>query len=348
MHNCMKIIFKDLKKGIIKLKVDNLDDMWHLTHILDKGDIVEAITYRKEDKQEDISRSKSRARKKVKLTLEVEKVELKDQLRVGGKILEGAETLGNYHTFNISENDKITIIKEKWKKADLERLDEAQKTTHKPRIFLIVLDDEMATFAILRQTSVDFILDLEGRRQGKQFESKNVKMKYFSEVLNALKYSLEGKNINKIILGGPGFIKDELYDYIKNKDIELSKKIVVTNTSVVGKTGIYELIKSKKVDKILADMKSAKEIEAVEELLYEIAKSKKGTYGIEQVKNAANMGAVNKLLVLDKKVRENSSEDIMEACRQTNSKIIIVSSSHEGGDKLETLGGVAAILRYII
>ena len=50
----MKIIFSDLKKGIIKLKVDNVDDLWHLTHVIDNGDIVEAVTYRKEEKREDI------------------------------------------------------------------------------------------------------------------------------------------------------------------------------------------------------------------------------------------------------------------------------------------------------
>ena len=43
----MKIIHKDLKKGIIKIKAQNLDDLWYLSHIIDKGDLISGKTERK-------------------------------------------------------------------------------------------------------------------------------------------------------------------------------------------------------------------------------------------------------------------------------------------------------------
>ena len=235
----MKIIFSDLKKGIIKLKVDNIDDLWHLSHVIDVNDIVEAVTYRKEEKRDDITRSQTRERKKVKLSLKVEKIELKDVLRINGSILEGVDTLGRHHTFNIKPNDTLKIIKEHWSKTAISRLKEAEKTTNKPLVFLLVLDDESADFAILRQTNVDFVFNLSGFRRGKQFESKDTKFAYFSKIITALNEYSQKENLNKIVVAGPGFIKDELYEYVKEKDIDLFKNIILTNTSVVGRTGIY-------------------------------------------------------------------------------------------------------------
>jgi len=43
----MKILKKDLKHGKIVLGVQNLDDLWHLSQVIDKGDIVSGKTTRK-------------------------------------------------------------------------------------------------------------------------------------------------------------------------------------------------------------------------------------------------------------------------------------------------------------
>jgi len=51
----MKIIFEDKKEGILKLKVDTLDDIWILSRIIDKNDEIESETTRivkKTDEQE--------------------------------------------------------------------------------------------------------------------------------------------------------------------------------------------------------------------------------------------------------------------------------------------------------
>ena len=43
----MKKIFEDLKHGIVKIKIENLDDLWYLSTIVDKGDLVKGETFRK-------------------------------------------------------------------------------------------------------------------------------------------------------------------------------------------------------------------------------------------------------------------------------------------------------------
>ena len=49
----MKIISKNLKSSEITLALESLDDLWHLYNILEKGDLVYARTFRREEKKTD-------------------------------------------------------------------------------------------------------------------------------------------------------------------------------------------------------------------------------------------------------------------------------------------------------
>jgi len=43
----MKITYQDTKKGVIELLPETLDDLWHLSHIIAKGDNVSSKTTRR-------------------------------------------------------------------------------------------------------------------------------------------------------------------------------------------------------------------------------------------------------------------------------------------------------------
>ena len=43
----MKIIHKDLKKGTVKVKIEDSDDLWYLSSLIDPGDFVKSKTVRK-------------------------------------------------------------------------------------------------------------------------------------------------------------------------------------------------------------------------------------------------------------------------------------------------------------
>ena len=43
----MDIIKKDFKKGTVKLKINNLEDIWYLSHLIDAGDFVKGKATRK-------------------------------------------------------------------------------------------------------------------------------------------------------------------------------------------------------------------------------------------------------------------------------------------------------------
>ena len=59
----MKLIYKDLKHGEIKLIPENMDDIWHLYNLIKKGDLVRAMTYRSIEQKDDKIRSKKAEKK---------------------------------------------------------------------------------------------------------------------------------------------------------------------------------------------------------------------------------------------------------------------------------------------
>ena len=88
---------------------------------------------------------------------------------------------------------------------------------------------------------------------------------------------------------------------------------------------------------------------AVNRLLEEIAKnSAKVVYGLKQTTDAINLGAVSQLLILDVKVAGENMGDLMDMVENMKGEVMVISSEHEGGKQLESLGGMAAILRYEI
>ncbi|HIJ14850.1 MAG TPA: mRNA surveillance protein Pelota, partial [Methanosphaera sp.] len=72
------------------------------------------------------------------------------------------------------------------------------------------------------------------------------------------------------------------------------------------------------------------------------------TYGVQQVEMATNMGATDKLLVLDIFVREKKTQNIMNNVENMGGVVEIISSEHDAGKQLESLGSIAAFLRYPI
>jgi protein pelota len=142
----MKILLKDLKRNRMKLMVETLEDLWHLEHVMEAGDIVTSRTFRKTVVKKGGTFDYGE-KKPMILTIKAEKIEFqKDSglLRITGPIVEGPEDVQkhSYHTIRVDVNSVLTIEKAKWKSYHLERIEKAR--FRKPVLFVCVLDREEA------------------------------------------------------------------------------------------------------------------------------------------------------------------------------------------------------------
>jgi protein pelota len=350
----MKLIHSDFKKGIAKVKIENLDDLWYLNQIIEKNDLVKGKTFRKIKIGEETQRKQKTVKKPVFLKMQVEKVEFSKTsniLRISGLVKEAPEDipLDSHHTFNIEENTIITIIKQKWLKFQVDRLKEASKETA-AKILICVHDREEAYFALMKKYGYQLLTGIKGTVT-KKADLKQIETKFYKEILKQLEEYDQRYSLSKIILASPAFWKEELMKEITDENIK--QKIILATCSSVGENAINEVLKRPETENALKQDRITQEFKQVEELLEEISKNNLAAYGLKETKNAAIAGAVKTLLITDSFIQKTRTEnkyeeieEIMKTSDSTKSDIAIISSEHEAGKKLDGLGGIAAILRF--
>jgi len=353
----LKIIRKDLKHGSIKASIDNLDDLWAIYNVVERNDKVFAKTTR-EVKMEGIGRPSS-WRVPVSLGLKVEKVYFDreiSRLRVHGIVVEGPEELniqGTHHTINLAVNDAVTIVKEHWYKHQLDRLEKAV-SEEEPAI-VVSIDSDECCIAILRAYGPDVKAEIDSRLPGKLEREKREEAmkKYFNDISRTLESIIKDAGYRTIIVG-PGFAKENFIKFLKSSSADVASKVVALKTvSSGGVAGVYESMRSGIVGKVMKDARASREVMLVEEILARLGAGRGDVvFGLMQTEEDASAGAVETLLVCDTKLREADEdersrlEEIMRTVEKKAGRIFIVSSEHEGGKKLASLGGVAATLRY--
>lgn len=352
----MKITSQDKKQGFMYLLPETLDDLWHLSHIISEGDLVSSKTTRRiQDNSGGKIRNDRGVKKTFTLGILVEDVSFHiftGKLRIIGSIVRGPEDLipmGSHHTIEAKLNVPLRLEKEKWSKYVLNRIKQSIDASKKLSAIIISIDDESADLGLMRQFGMEYygpiLADVSGKQYATKNRQKNIERFYQNIVDSILKFN----EIQTIIIVGPAFYKSDFLKFLESKYKDLAKKSILENTGSAGRAGIQEVLKKGTVEKLTAENRVAYEISAINDILMEIAKiSNLVVYGKKDVLNAINLGAVNKLLVLDTMVRRDDFESSMDMVENMSGEVLVISSHHEGGKQLESLGGLAATLRYSI
>ena len=353
----MRIMSEDLKHETVQVSLDDLDDLWTLYNIVRKDDVVFSKTTR-EVKTEDASRPSSR-RVPATLGIKVEKVYFdKDlvRLRIHGVVVDAPDDLGilsSHHTLSLSPGGIVKIIKKSWARHELESIKKA--ATLEFPVIIVAVDNEECAIGVSRRLGVEIKIELNSRMPGKREAEKREQAmaKYLSEISSALarvKSSVAGQ----IVIVGPAFAKEHLARYLKNNFASLADDVAaVKSVSSGGAAGVFEALRVGLISKVLRSARSMRELELVEEVLSRLGASTGNiSYGIDEVSADAASGAVETILVSDQTLRGVDGEDrrkLEETLRTVETKggkVVIISTGHEGGRKLESLGGVAGLLRY--
>ena len=345
----MKLIYKDLQHGEIKLMPENLDDILHLYNLIEKDDLVRSITYRSIEQKDDKIRSKKSEKKKIKLGIEVKEIEFhefSDRLRIHGIIKEGPQDLGSFHTLNISAEkmDKISIIKKEWKYYHINRIDEAVKNRNQDILTFVSLDEETATVAVLRQSGIQLIAEIKSDHTGKMYESIDRTNEYYGNIFSIIK--INNKENSPLVIVGPGFVKEHFVKFLNEKINDMKSEILVRGTGNSGLNGIQEAIKSGIIDRITKENRVVFETQMIEKLFEEIKKDGLIAFGEDKVYECLKNGAVDRFLLTDSMVRTKKGEEMLNLSKQNNSNFTIINTIHEAGKKLEAIGGFAAFLRF--
>lgn len=342
----MKIIkfYKD--ENLIKIKIETFNDLLNAQRVIFSNDIVKSKSLRKFKPEE---KDKGEL-KEVTIYLEVEKTEIdkdSEKLRIVGKIIDGSPLkyiqLHSYHTLNIEKNNIIEIKKqEHWPGYLLKIIEDAVKESRRPNLGIILVDDEKTIFAYLLGYGIEFINEiyshLSKRMTSKDFQES--KTKYFTKIIELIK----NMNVDQIIIGGPGFTKDDIKKFIEDNHLlqKLNKQLFFINVSNVERSGVYELIKSNDVENILKNQKIRLEFKLMEEFLKQVSLDK-AFYGIGAIANAIQNYEISRILVNDNVLNNQEIKQLLADAEKNNIKIIIFNSKDEVGTQLHNFNDIAGL-----
>jgi protein pelota len=338
----MKAEFLEMRgsHGEVRLFAESVDDLWHLSHLVRPGDLVFATTFRSVELVQDKIRPEKPEKRPVRLGIRVEGVAFHpyaNRLRIGGVIQHGVDE-GSHHTINLDAGSELSVIKT-WRQVDLDRIERAVKASTSGAVHILSVEEGEAELYRIRQFGPEIVTTVvQGSSKG---SDPGGRATLFERVA-----ALVGEVTGTVVIAGPGFVKDEVAKYLREKIPDLKDRCITVETKRSGRGAVTEALGKGVLEKITGDLQLKREAELLDTFLERMGKGEPVAYGRVEVEEAVSAGAAEQVLVIDDMVRNRNIADLLERAERTRARVTVFSSLFDPGAQLLALGGIAAILRY--
>lgn len=368
----MKVLKKQISakdgSGMILLRPSTSEDLWHCYNLLQSGDLVRTTTVRKVTKETSTG-STSSQKKRMNLTIEIEKVDFDPQsleLRLSGRTTSESDDvrMGSYHTLKVELDQNFSLEKECWDQIFLDRIDEACNPDRQAEIAAVVMQATGLAHVCLVTGSITVTkaridTNIPKKRTGSSSHSKAT-IKFYNGVYQTL-LKLPWKQLKCCLLGSPGFVKDDFLKFLSAEAVRRDDRVLVVNkdkfvlckASSGHKHALEEIFSDPAIMSKMEDTKVAREVSILQQFMRMMdTDPDRAYYGYNHVQKAQEALAIDSLLVSDKLFRADNVKtrrmyvDLVEKVREAGGKFFLFSSMHVSGQQLTQLSGVAAILRY--
>lgn len=335
-------IKKDLKHNKVIATPDDADDLWDLSNVIEAGDTVKASGERKINLGG--SEEKSRViKKRMTLTIEVEKVSYDQDLRILGKIIDGPDDVprGSAHSFGITPGETITITKN-WANYQLARLNDATKERNS--MLVVLFDREQAIFMSVTGRGIETITEIKGNVNKKAVD-ETVKSNFYQEIVQTTKELKETKKPSGVVFASPAFWQEYIKKYVEGFTP------IYTTISDVEKTAVRELVGRPELQKLLRNNRAALEIQYIEEIMNALAHDKLA-YGDKDVKTAIEQANVKAVFLSQTRIHKEREEETFGATErllrdaETAGGAVHIMSSTQSCRELDGLGGLVVVQRW--
>ncbi|KAJ2774065.1 Translation factor pelota [Coemansia nantahalensis] len=368
----MKLLGRQIERdqsGSVRLVPEEPEDIWHAYNLILKGDQLTAVTTRGV-KSESATGSVSTNRVRLKLTVSIEDVFFDSYacaLRINGRVV--AEnphvSIGQYHTLDLELNQPFTLAKPEWDVISLQRVSDACDIARQADAAAVTMHEGLAVICLMTQhmTVVRQRIEVAIPRKSRGSTTNYDKglQRFYEQVYEAIKRHIDFSVVKVVILGSPGFVREQFFAYMmaqaaKAEDraiIENKAKFLLVHTSSGHKGALEEVMRDPQIRVRLADTKSAVEARAIDGF-YQMLNSNpdRAFYGYDDVAKAAENGAIGTLMVTDELFRAADVPTrkkyirLVEDSKASNAEVLVFSSMHVSGEQLNQLSGVAAILNF--
>ncbi len=337
-------LIKFYNENTVRVRLDTVEDLWSIQRIIFKDDIVSGKSERRFKANEDDKSD----RKDIFVTIRVERTEFdRDalRLRVFGVIVGGTPQeyiqLRSHHTINAPPHYELEITKQEWSDYLVRVIKDAVSDTRRPRLGIIVLDEEKALSASLLGYGVKFGREIYSGLS-KRMSQKDFKIQQDKFYLDIIKEAAS-MEAGTVIIASPGFTKDSVRDYIANNPkLRPEKDIIFEPVSNAERSGVYEIIKSKRIEGLLKRERIRREFIIMEEFLKGLGGGT-SRHGAEAVRGAMDEYAVSTIIVNDSVLGDRAIQVVLREAERRGIKIEVFNSLDEVGEQLHAFNDIASI-----
>lgn len=368
----MKVLKKQISakdgSGLIVLRPETPEDLWHAFNLLQEGDLVRCTTLRKVIKETSTG-STSSSKKRLSLTIRLKKVDFDPQslqVRLSGITTSESDfvRMGSHHTLTLELMQNFSLEKTCWDQIYLDLIEEACHPERQSEVAAVVMQAGLAHVCLiagsLTVTKARIEVNIPKKRTGSSQHAKSIQ-KFYEAVYQALLRHVPWDKVKILLIGSPGFVKDDFYQYLLQESvrrddrmfIENKSKIILVKASSGHKHALEEVLSDASIISQMEETKVAKEVQVLQSFMRMMdTDPMKAYYGYLHVSKADEQMAVDSLLVTDELFRNSDVVTrrkyvaLVESVREHGGKVYVFSSMHVSGQQLQQVSGVAAILRY--
>ncbi|KAK4107673.1 hypothetical protein N656DRAFT_469263 [Canariomyces notabilis] len=338
----------------VSLLIMEPEDMWHANNLIAVGDVVNAPAFRKVTMT---TTTGSATVKSVRTNLSI-KVKstffdpLASELKVSGTV--------------VNENEWIAG----WDSVALQTLREALSEDRPDAVVAVVMQEGLANICLITDIRTIVKHRIESSIPKKRASSKDTAggmASFYEKTLSTLRNAVDFSTSRTLLLASPGFVAQDFRAYMQSEASRtadkalqrIAKEAVVVHSSTGHVHSLNEVLKSPEVQKTMRDTRFTTETMLMDQF-YDRLRMDDGRawYGTKPVEKAIAEGAVGRgggvLLInnalfrsMDVATRKKYVA-LVDKVKEDGGEARLLSSDHESGQRLDALGGIAAILTYPI
>lgn len=363
----------DAETGVALLPVEP-EDMWHANNLIAVEDVVKAHAIRKVT-QTSSTGSTISERVHTDLTIKVTSTffdPAASSLHVSGTVIrENAfVNVGQYHTLDLELNRPFTIWKKAgWDSVALQTLAEAVNDDKPEALAAVVMQEGLANVCLITdfQTIVKQRVESPRPKKTPGKDTSGGMAAFYEKTLSTMLRAIDFSNPRPLLLASPGYVAQDFRTYMQTEGVKRSDKRlqrIARDAVVVHSSGghlyhLDETLKSPEVRATVRDKKFTSATVLVDQLYERMQKDDNRVwYGAKPVEKAVAEGAVGRgggvLLVNNSLFRSMDIATrkkyvaLVDKVKDDGGEVKILSSDHASGQRLDTLGGIAAITTYPI
>jgi protein pelota len=277
----MKLLKKQISakdgSGMVLLRPDTPEDLWHAYNLLQVGDLIRCSTHRKIIKETSTG-SISSNKKRLMLTVALQKIDFDPaslQVRISGTVETENDfvQLGSHHTLTLELHQNFSIDKSCWDQIYLDILDETTHPDRQAEVAAVVLQATGLAHVCLITgaltiTKARIELNIPKKRTGSTQHAKST-TRFYEAVYQAILRHVDFAKVKCVVIGSPGFVNEDFLTYAKQEAvkrddrpiIENKNKFILCKASSGHKHALEEVFADPNIAARMTDTKVAKEVQ---------------------------------------------------------------------------------------